>query len=470
MNEKTTYNREELLDLIKNAKSRVRILGAVSFDLPYELYKDTWMEKINKGELLVEIICESEPYLSYASLLSSNKKVSGEERSYDIGAFLNMKNEPQKKIREYLKKNNCSHIEPEDDSFEKYLEGFSEEEKERLKQQRSRNEIDMFPFKQFFSLRTCFLNIPIPAINIDNDYYISQSLTLFCTHTKFEKIIKNNIWYDEYMKYFQAFFDAPIGAKKYSTEITEKDDKTEIILMYNDYRQVQGQLPRDSFLGSTKVKVVVWGLLFTRDGRLLIHQRKDNAKDNREMWDKSIGGHVDLERDVVDTVKAAAREMLEELYKVESIGQGKHSKKENYEVNAEKPIFLGEWRPEIRYTIPFSEINSNKDEIYFFRMNYDFSKKVVDSPRLLPDAREELVKVFADLYVFVMPEKFNTLDLENSNYLLVETHELNDLYLEGTINFNNKEVKFNPTPDLKKIITSSLLHELTSFAEYLKKE
>ena len=225
---------------------------------------------------------------------------------------------------------------------------------------------------------------------------------------------------------------------------------------------------RDSFLGSTKVKVVIWGMLFTRDGRVLIHKRGENAKDNQGLWDKSVGGHVDLEKDVVDTVKAGAREMLEELYKVEQAGQGGHTKTENMEVNEDKPIFLGEWRPEMRYTFPFSEISNKKDEIFFFRMNYDFSKKAIGSPRLLPNGSEKPVKVFADVYVFVMPESFNTIELKNSKYILLETHELNDAYLDGKINFDGKEVPFNATPDLKKIITGDIWVELNSFVDYLR--
>ena len=468
MGKKTVVNRQELLELIDNTKFRVRILGAVAFDLPYERYRDIWLKRINNAELSIEIISESEPFLNYSSLISSNKKVSGENRSYDIGTFLNKKVEPQKKLRDYLLENKCAHIEPEEDAFKTYLKTKTEQESEIIQEQRANNEFDMSQFKQLFSLRTCYLNIPVPVINIDDDYYVTQSLTLFCTHQKFEKITIDNVWYDEYHKYFSAYFDSSQGAKKFSTETTTKDNKTEVILMYNDKRQVMGQLPRDSFLGSTKVKVVIWGMLFTRDGRVLIHKRGDNAKDNQGLWDKSIGGHVDLEKDVVDTVKAASREMLEELFKVEQAEQGGHSEVGHMLVNEEKPIFLGEWRPEMRYTFPFSEIKKKQEEIYFFRMNYNFSKMVVNSPRLLPGGDEVPVKVFADLYVFVMPEKFNTIGLKNSKYLLLELHELNDSYLEGDILFEEEMVPFSATPDLKRIITGGLWPELNSFADYLK--
>lgn len=491
-------NREELLCRIEKAKKRVRILGAVSFSLPYDRFKDLWYKKINEGTLSVEIICEAEPNLSYASLISSNKRVSGEDRSYDIGSFINLKNEPALKLREYLVKNGCKHIEPESDAIGDFITSQIEDDAKELKRVLQESgeydektisdklgkyknskrfellesiesgKIDKNQFKQCFSLRTNYLNIPIPVINIDDSYYITQSLTKFCNQTKFELITKENIWFEEYYKYFHVHFDAPLGAKKFSTEITKKDNRTEVILMYNNQRHLLGQLPRDSFLGTTKVKVVVWGMLFTRDGRVLIHQRGKNAKDNQGLWDKSIGGHVDMEKDVVDTVKAAAREMLEELYKVEAAGQGAHTKIENMEPNADKPIFLGEWRPEIRYTLPFSEISSQKDEIFFFRMDYGFSKEVVDSPRLLPDGNEVPVRVFADVYAFVMPESFNTIDLKNSKYAILELHELSDAYQDGVLYFNGKEIEFKATPDLKKIITGRLWEQLNSFADYLK--
>ena len=446
MEEKIIFNREELLDLIKQAKKRIRVLGAVAFSLPYDEYKKDWLKKINAGTLQVEIICESESALNYSSLISANKRVSGEERSYNIGNLMNIKSAPLQKVREYLANNNCKYIEPQEDSKK----------------------------KQCFSLRTTYLPIPVPVINIDDDYYIAFALTAFCDLDKFEKLSEKHQWWNEFKKYFNAYFDAPLGAKKYSTEISAKDNRTEVLIMYNDDRHVLGQLPRDSFLDTTKVKVVIWGMLFSRDGRVLIHQRGKNAKDNQGMWDKSIGGHVDLERDTVDTTKAAAREMLEELYKIEGEEQGGHTKTDVLITNEDKPIFLGDWRPEIRYTFPFSEIRNKKDEIFFFRIKYNFSKKPVDSPRRLPDGSEMPVKCCADVYAFVMPEGFeNTIDkLENSKYKLLELHELNDCYQDKEIELEKDGKKiiddFNPTPDLKKIITGELWTEFNSFADYLK--
>ena len=55
----------------------------------------------------------------------------------------------------------------------------------------------------------------------------------------------------------------------------------------------------------------VWAFVFNRKGQLLLHQRSASTKDNRLLWDKSVGGHVDL-RDTSTSV-TAKRELVEEL-------------------------------------------------------------------------------------------------------------------------------------------------------------
>jgi hypothetical protein len=167
--------------------------------------------------------------------------------------------------------------------------------------------------------------------------------------------------------------------------------------------------------------------------------------------------------------------MLEELYKMEAEDQGAHGASEIKEINPDIPIFLGEWREEMRQTLPFGEIKENKEEIYFFRMDYDFSKHVVDSPRIMPDGSESPVKCFADVYVFIMNEHFDEKRLENSSFKLFELYQLYDAYMGDNFEYVDKETKetvtekFKPTPDLKKIITSELLwSQLTAFSEYLK--
>lgn len=488
----TRINRNQLIEKIKNAKKCVRILGAVAFDLPYEELREDFYKKINNNDdFKLEIICESDSALSYDSLISSDRRVSGEDTRYEYGVLKNIADEPLRNLRDYLKKAGCKHLEPAKDIKDKNL---SEEDK-----------------KQKLFVKTYYLSPKIPAIQIDDEYFISYALTKFNRLEKFEQITSNHIWSAEFYKYFRAFFDEKNGAQKYATEYTDKGNKLEVIEMFNEHRIPLGQLPRDSFMDTTRVKVVVWGLIFTRNGKLLIHKRADNAKDNRGMWDKSVGGHVDIEKDI-DTVKAAAREIIEELYSHEAEGQGGHNKSSMFEINSSYLIFLGEWRPEYRYDKLYEEIEYNQDQNYYFRMSYDYSTIVRESPRELPNGETRRVRAFVDLYVCVADEEFEkrvtSEELENSDYLLLYPDQIKDLYFnrecylneEDTEKFRRKidshkkrmvnndkleelpyrldgqnliyegnDGKFKVTPDMNNIINSELWeNEVSSFSSKLK--
>jgi len=463
---KNVINREELYEVIHKAKNKIRILGAVAFNLPYEKFRSRWKEKIDAGELHVEIICESETDLHYASLISVDKLVSG-YRTYSVEEFLIAVDKIREGTRNYFVREGCNHLEPEDDAISAFKKKLSPADLAMLEVEINKGTFNRDKYKQCFSLRTCYLPIKLPVINVDDDYYIGYTLTQYTNIQKFEKITEAHYWSDELNKYFYAYLDVDTGAKKYSTEITAKDNKTEVIGFYDKERRTLGQLPRDANLNSTANKVVVWGMVFTREGKILIHKRASNAKDNRDMWDKSFGGHVDKDKDVVDTVKAASREMLEELKKVENEGQSGHSITSEFEINENKPIFLGEWRPEIRFTMPFSEIKAGKDDYFFFRVSYEFSKRIVESPRTLPNGDIQTVNCFADVYAFVAPEGFSIKGLENSEYLIVSTDQLFDMVRSKTIEKDGKIESVKITPDLNRIVTKELWREFVSFSEYL---
>lgn len=441
----TIINREELMAAIENAETCVRFLGVLPFDINWDKFKEDWCIRINNGSLLVEIICEASHFVSGQSIIASNKRISGENRSYELGSFINILNAPDSKLRKYLIDNNCRNLEPVEDIPKNERKGY----------------------KQCFSLRTCYLQIPVPTVNIDNDYYISLPLTRFSALDKFEKIDETHAWYNEFLLYFKTYFDNPEGAKRFSTEETQKGNRLEIIQSFDEKRNPTGILPRDSFLDTVHVKLVVWALIFTRDGKLLIHKRKENAKDNQGLWDKSVGGHVAIND--VDTVKAVARELAEELYIHEASEQGDHGKITFVKVNSDKMIFLGEWLPDRRYTLPFDDVNSHKDEYYYFRMNYPFSTTVRNSPRHLPNGDIQDVSVFADVYVCIAAENFNIDKLENSEYEVLELYELKDAFNSNEITRKNGQTeKFSVSPDLRSIIRSSMWDDLASFSDYVK--
>lgn len=444
-------NKETLIAKMQKAKFRVRILSVVAFDFNWIELREHWYPKIDAGELSVEIIMESESLVNKRSIIASDRRISGLKRSYELGSFLNILKAPSLDLRKYLLDRGCKNMEPKSDV--------------------SVNEND--EYKQCFSLRTCYLDIPYPTINIDDEYYVAMVFTKFNDIGSFEKITEKHLWYDGFEKYFHAYFDYDGGAKKYSTEETSKGNRMEIIETYNDKRIPMGLLPRDSFLNTTHVKNVIWALVFTRDGRLLIQQRGRNAKDNQGMWDKSVGGHVAV--DDIDTVKAAAREIAEELYTLEADEQGKHGSTDFLQVNEDKMIFLGEWLPDKRYIMPFKDVNNQKGEAYFFRMDYSFSRVVSNSPRHLPNGKIQDVSVFVDVYACIAAEGFADKidDLKNAKYRLVELFELKDALNDNQIGVErNGKLEwedFNVSPDLNLIIRSSLWQELVQFSDFIRK-
>jgi len=334
-------------------------------------------------------------------------------------------------------------------------------------------------YRQCFSLRVCYLEIPFPIVKIDDEYYTCYLFTRFNDIGQFEQITKEHQWYEGFNKYIKAYLLDPSSesklkqnvAKKFSTEETLKGNRMEVIHLYNSERVIMGLLPRDSFMDTSYIKNVIWALVFTRDGRLLIQQRSKNAKDNQGMWDKSVGGHVSA--DDIDTVKAAARELAEELYTVEANEQGGHGQSNFLQVNVDKMKFLGEWLPNSRYVLPFEEVSHQKDESYFFRINYGFSKIVINSPRHLPNGDIRDVYTFTDVYVCVVDNNFQERinDLKNAKYRLIELFELKDAMIDGEIQNEKGEWEpFNISPDLRTIVRSELWQDLTQFADYLRKD
>jgi hypothetical protein len=413
------------------------------FNFNWNDFKESWLSKINKGTLSVEIIREAEHFVNMQSIIASDKRISGESRNYALGNFTKILDAPLQ-LRKYLDDNKCANLEPKKDK-----ENMPKEDLER--------------YKQCFSLRTCYLQIPVPAINIDDEYFVTHTLTRFSDIDKFEKIDDSHEWSDEFAKYFAAYFDSVHGAIKYSTEITNKGNRLEVIQSFDEKRTPTGLLPRDSFLDTVQVKLVVWALLFTRDGKLLIQKRKKTAKDNQDMWDKSVGGHVAVTD--IDTVKAVARELAEELYTQEAAEQGDHGKRDFIKVNADKMIFLGEWLPERRDSLPFEDVNSRQDEYYYFRMDYPFSTVARNSKRVLPNGKEQDVYVFVDVYTCIASIEFKIDKLKNSEYRVLDLSELKDAYIEGAF---ADGVPFTPSPDLKLIIMSSLFDNLSIFSDYVK--
>ncbi len=354
--------------------------------------------------------------------------------------------------------------------------------------------------KQRLFIRNCYMPIPIPMIKIDNELFITMALTRFDNISKFQytgdieideetglcrakegKEGYCSLWQKEFVNYYAEYFLNENGAQKYATEETAKGNRKEVIDIFDENRSRIGIGPRDAFLSNMAiVKSVVWALIFDRRGRILIHQRKANAKDNQGLWDKSVGGHVSTED--LDTIESIKREMAEELFTIENEGQGGHDIVQWMVTNKNKIIYLGDWKTS-RFP-DLTALNLSKDEYYTFSLNYpdinkrDFRREIVVTERLLPNGERVKAKCFVDAYLCIVSKDFDIAKLQNSNYAMLTPNELKRCVLRKKIKLNgareydsehgNTE-EFIPTSDLAYLVESAIWDDvITEFARRIK--
>lgn len=371
----------------------------------------------------------------------------------------------------------------------------SELRKQRLEEYQLKSET-----RQRLFIKNCYMPIPVPMIKIDNELFITMALTKFDSIDKFQYVGRidydssksryiaacgddgyKSLWLDDFVNYYQEYFCNINGAQKYSTEETSKGNRKEVIGIFDENRNRIGMGPRDAFLSNMAiVKSVVWALIFDRKGRILIHQRSKNAKDNQGLWDKSVGGHVGTED--LDTIEAIKREITEELFTLENEGQGGHDIIQWMITNKNKIIYLGDWKT-TRFP-DLSALNLSPDEYYNFSLNYpdinkrDFRREIVITERLLPNGDVVKAKCFVDPYLCIVSENFDIGKLQNSKYALLTPNELKRCVIKKRIKLNENreydlqngtEEEFIPTSDLAYLVESGIWDDVvTEFARRVK--
>lgn len=162
-------------------------------------------------------------------------------------------------------------------------------------------------------------------------------------------------------------FKPDMGGKKFTSK-----PNAELIEAYDEISDKRVAIfDRNAFLTLDYKRASIWGFIFNRKGQLLLHKRGDNAADNRGMWDKSTGGHVDLTD--ASTVETAKREFIEEVYTKD----GEFSKYNSSKT--EMIVDFGEWRRALRDDETFIEAFSpfvGKDKhIIMFRAFVEADKR-----------------------------------------------------------------------------------------------
>jgi len=301
------------------------------------------------------------------------------------------------------------------------------------------------------------LSIPAQLIKADDSIWYATTTDFESEgYVKLDKRTKRYAQFNDYIEYLLS----PIKGGKYSAEFGD-----EMLELFDQKHVPRGIFPRDSFYGTDHFQYVVWGLVFNRDGKILIHKRKSNAKDNQNMWDKSIGGHIDfnIERSTPD---AASRELIEELFTKENKQQQGHSFSMLSE-DLSKIYYLGDWRIEDHGVDYLSQIkllekwkSQGEENWVFYKIPTSISH---NTPRILPDGRgERWLRVIADVFVFISNTSVTdktVKGMENSKYLLVEPSRLKTWIDKGEkdiLAYDGDDSSFKVTPDLKFIMTGAL--------------
>lgn len=310
-------------------------------------------------------------------------------------------------------------------------------------------------------LQVVHLEVPLSIVDADGRRFTHLSLPGLETDIK-EITPEDDAW--QQTEQLLEFVFADTGGGKFSAE-----PEAEALEIFDHDGKPRGVFPRASFYDTDYTQLVVWALILDRNGRLLIHRRADNAKDNRGMWDKSVGGHVDPEE---ETSRTVVREVIEELFVDEMKEEGLGF--QPFQVKPDDVVYMGEWRPDIRGRHLFKEARQYGSRWYYVKIP---EPQLLYSPRTLPDGTVRGLRVRADVFLFVASPILDDslLDtLKNSVYKLIDANELKsamDIAQAGgaVSSFDHTHTVPRFSPDLVNIMTGKLRDELQEFAELVRR-
>ncbi|MDR1675730.1 MAG: NUDIX domain-containing protein [Tannerella sp.] len=294
--------------------------------------------------------------------------------------------------------------------------------------------------------------LPINDFNADNYFILEENDKLYVSVKTYINLLTDGL-----------------SIKDREYKFLSKPD-VELLELFDQNKAPRGIFPRDSFYNTDHYQYVVWGLVFSREGKLLIHQRAKNAKDNQGMWDKSVGGHLDFKLEK-STHEAMVRELIEELFTKEQIEQQGHGFSMLTD-DIESVYFLGDWRLEDYgpyYLDHIELLESKKKKGTENWVMYKYPKTFThNTPRRLPNGKERRLRVMVDVFFIITNTTITDTYLEkfeNSSFLLVEPNKLKS-WVDNEVDDDNRE--FKVTPDLKYIMTGKLRDVITEVSTTIK--
>ena len=248
-------------------------------------------------------------------------------------------------------------------------------------------------------MRQLNLRLPFYVVKADSQIHVCLIGISGDGISVYKRLAEGDSWYYTVQEYL-AFC---LSDDKGSAYLSEPDEV--LIEMYDKEGTPRGIFPRRCFYEQEFQRYSVWGFVFNRHGQLLLHQRSDQARDNPGLWDKSIGGHVELRES--STALTAERELIEEVF----LAHAEYTKYVREDLRYIKS--LGDWT---RPTNPVELEDLNRAYRHLSKTHWLYYRPLVaqkpmtvmrTSVRSLRDSKGRIVRkrarFISDVYFFVAP-------------------------------------------------------------------
>jgi len=365
----------EIKDFFRNAKSRILIVGTNPLSPDLERSAQLFTDLLSlEDSLNIDILCESdsenfsqslcidadhaEVQMSFASLSVHRDRIFGRGESESEG----LKGEIADKIADGLERDSL---------------------------------ISRFNVKQLN------LRLPLSIIIADSKVWVCFSGARRVSLSDYFEVTDDHVLYDSIIDMADFYVNSDRGGK-YTSQRGE-----ELIQMFDRDGVPRGIYPRSSFYTTEYERYSIWGFVFNRKGQILLHQRSQFTKDGRDLWDKSVGGHVDLTD--YSTFMTAQRELVEEMFLPEA-EYSKYVKADLGDI-----IDFGEWNPRKRpeRALKSEIISIGKADWVMLRPLDDKGEPLTItriSERRIHNKNDEIKfkkTVFrSDVYLFIAPEGY----------------------------------------------------------------
>lgn len=245
------------------------------------------------------------------------------------------------------------------------------------------------------------LRLPVNLIQADGCVWCSIVTNSLPTIHSYFQVGDDNPLKQELLRLID-FYTSPDKGGVYLSRPRE-----ELIQLYDKNGIPRGIFPRTCFYTTEFSRYSIWGFVFNRKGKLLLHQRSKITKDGRNLWDKSIGGHVDLQDS--STSITAERELIEEMF------LPKAEFTPYLRADLGDIINYGDWNPKKRPEREFLDgfANLSKSDWVMFRATDSHGTPLTETRiserRIQVDDQHTITKrtVFkSDLYLFIAPLDF----------------------------------------------------------------